>query len=101
MLSKHTAQALRKLFLCVSVLVIAGATLNMAAADKGTAKTGGNGVYSFGLWGDVPYSDLQATVGVPNLIRDMNSQDLAFTAHDGDLKAGSGTVGSVTPTICS
>jgi hypothetical protein len=36
-----------------------------------------------------PYSDTQATVGVPNLIADMNSQDLAFTAHDGDLKAGS------------
>src|SRR5262249_33890439 len=30
------------------------------------------------------------TVGVPNLIADMNSQNLAFTAHDGDLKAGSG-----------
>jgi hypothetical protein len=31
----------------------------------------------------------------------MNSQNLAFTAHDGDLKAGNGTVGSVTPTICT
>src|SRR4029077_836817 len=27
--------------------------------------------------------------GVPNLIVDMNKQDLAFTVHDGDLKAGS------------
>ena len=27
---------------------------------------------------------------MPNLIADMNKQDLAFTAHDGDLKAGSG-----------
>jgi hypothetical protein len=26
---------------------------------------------------------------VPNLIADMNKQDLAFTAHDGDLKSGS------------
>jgi hypothetical protein len=47
--------------------------------------------YAIGLWGDLPYSDLQATVGVPNLIADMNSQDLAFSVHDGDLKAGSGT----------
>ena len=31
----------------------------------------------------------------------MNSQDLAFTAHDGDLKAGNGTPNSVTPTTCS
>jgi hypothetical protein len=46
--------------------------------------------YAIGLWGDLPYSPEQATVGVPNLIADMNAQKLAFTAHDGDLKAGSG-----------
>ncbi len=45
--------------------------------------------YAIGLWGDLPYSDVQATTGVPNLIADMNSQKLAFTAHDGDLKSGS------------
>jgi hypothetical protein len=45
--------------------------------------------YAIGLWGDLPYSSTQATVGVPNLIADMNSQNLAFTAHDGDLKSGS------------
>jgi hypothetical protein len=44
--------------------------------------------YAIGLWGDLPYSDVQATTGVPNLIADMNSQVLAFTAHDGDLKSG-------------
>jgi len=46
--------------------------------------------YAFGLWGDLPYSAEQAAV-VPNLIADMNSQDLAFTAHDGDLRQGSGS----------
>src|SRR5260221_4318892 len=50
--------------------------------------------YAIGLWGDLPYSDVQAQVGVPNLIADMNSQELAFTVHDGDLKAGNGTPGS-------
>jgi hypothetical protein len=44
--------------------------------------------YAIGLWGDLPYSDIQATVGLPNLIADMNRQGLAFTVHDGDLKAG-------------
>ena len=39
--------------------------------------------YSIGLWGDLPYSAEQAAV-IPNLLADMNSQDLAFTAHDGD-----------------
>jgi hypothetical protein len=57
--------------------------------------------YAIGLWGDLPYSDVQAQVGVPHLIADMNKQDLAFTVHDGDLKAGNGTPGSVTPTTCS
>jgi hypothetical protein len=45
--------------------------------------------YAIGLWGDLPYSPLQASVGVPNLIADMNAQRLKFTVHDGDLKAGS------------
>ena len=57
--------------------------------------------YAIGLWGDLPYSDVQALTGVPNLIADMNRHDLAFTAHDGDLKAGNATVGSFTPTTCS
>jgi hypothetical protein len=57
--------------------------------------------YAIGLWGDLPYSDVQALTGVPNLIADMNRHDLAFTAHDGDLKAGNGTPGSVSPTTCS
>ena len=48
-----------------------------------------SGSYAIGLWGDLPYSTQQATVGVPNVIADMNSQNLAFTAHDGDLKNGS------------
>src|SRR6516162_7529350 len=49
-----------------------------------------NRAYAIGLWGDLPYSAEQAGV-IPNLIADMNSQDLAFTAHDGDLRQGSGS----------
>lgn len=60
------------------------------AADNQTG-IGGNGAnpYTIGLWGDLPYSTQQATVGVPNLIADMNSQNLSFSVHDGDLKSGS------------
>lgn len=47
-----------------------------------------NDAYVIGLWGDLPYSPVQATVGVPNLIADMNAQNLKFSVHDGDLKAG-------------
>jgi hypothetical protein len=44
--------------------------------------------YAIGLWGDLPYSSEQAT-GVTRLIDDMNAQNLTFSVHDGDLKAGS------------
>ena len=46
--------------------------------------------YAIGLWGDFPYSTVQANVGVPNLIAEMNAQRLAFSVHDGDLKTGNG-----------
>jgi len=59
-------------------------------AQNGQAQGHGNGrAYAIGLWGDLPYSAVQATVGVTNLIADMNSQELVFTVHDGDLKSGS------------
>ena len=54
--------------------------------------TQGGNSYSIGLWGDVPYSVHQQTIGVPNLIADMNSSHLVFTVHDGDLKQGSGSL---------
>jgi hypothetical protein len=80
--------------------------LTVTALTAGLA-LGGNGEsnkktfeYAIGLWGDLPYNDIQATTGVPNLIADMNSSNLEFTVHDGDLKAGSGITGSVTPTRC-
>jgi hypothetical protein len=81
--------------------VIAGAIAVNAWADRDDDRDDDGGSYAIGLWGDLPYSDLQAQVGVPNLIADINDQRLAFTIHDGDLKAGNGTPGSVTPTICS
>jgi hypothetical protein len=67
------------------------AVLMVAAFSTYRANAGGDGrhPYAIGLWGDLPYSSIQATVGVPNLIADMNSQNLVFTAHDGDLKSGS------------
>ena len=76
------------------------ATVVLGTASAGLSSQGVNGVggevgeaaatYAIGLWGDVPYSDIQAIVGVPNMIADMNSQKLAFTVNDGDLKQGGG-----------
>jgi hypothetical protein len=77
----------------LAALLAAAATAAVALADHpgpgGDRGDHGRGSYSIGLWGDLPYSDLQKTTGVPNLIADMNEQRLAFTAHDGDLKSGS------------
>jgi hypothetical protein len=76
------------------------ATAGLAASDNG-ATNNKTFEFSVGLWGDLPYSDVQAQKGVPNLIADMNNSDISFSIHDGDLKAGSGTPGSITPTTCS
>jgi hypothetical protein len=90
-----------------SILVVFTAALVLGSVAAGIAVAGlGNGndktfEYAVGLWGDLPYSDTQAQVGVPNLIADMNSSDIAFSIHDGDLKAGNATPGSMTPTDCS
>jgi hypothetical protein len=88
-----------------SVLLIVGAPIVAAALSAGTviasAPNEDRFDYAVGLWGDLPYSDAQATVGVPNLVADMNAADVAFSVHDGDLKAGNGTAGSRTTTTCS
>ena len=90
------------LFLSAVVAMIASAAMTSVLADQESDdRPGRNEPYVIGLWGDLPYSDVQALVGVPNLIADMNKQELAFTIHDGDLKAGNSTPGSVTPTTCS
>jgi hypothetical protein len=90
----------RKLVLVLLVALAAAVTAGIAIAGQGN---GNNKTfeYAVGLWGDLPYNDVQAQTGVPNLIADMNNSDISFSIHDGDLKAGSGTAGSVTPTTCS
>jgi hypothetical protein len=108
--SRRTSPGIRALFAVSVAVAVLGAITTGTAADGGSQgrsdrreddETEGRGTYAIGLWGDLPYSDLQAMVGVPNLIADMNSQELAFSVHDGDLKAGNGTPGSLTPTTCS
>jgi hypothetical protein len=78
-----------------AVIVTAGVALGSHPRNDRNFK------YTIGLWGDLPYSDLQATEGVPNLIADMNDSDIEFSVHDGDLKVGSGVAASTTPTTCS
>src|SRR5215813_624187 len=79
---------------------VAALTAGVALGREGD-RNKKNFQYTIGLWGDLPYSDLQALVGVPNLIADMNDSDIEFSVQDGDLKSGSGSTTSVTPTTCS
>jgi len=91
----------RTLAMAMVVAVTLGAfTTVRAYQDRDDNGTDDGERFAIGLWGDLPYSDVQAQVGIPNLIADMNSQELKLTVHDGDLKAGNGTPGSVTPTTC-
>jgi len=83
-----------------STLVLAALTLALVPPAAVAQTDDPMAPYTIGLWGDLPYSDIQATQGVPNLIADMNDSDIAFSVHDGDLKAGSGVAGSSTPSDC-
>ena len=78
-----------RLLATFAALAAAALTTTTAVAEGFEHHQDHRSIYAIGLWGDMPYSTLQATVGVPNLIADMNKYDLAFTAHDGDLKNGS------------
>jgi hypothetical protein len=78
---------LRALFALPLVVLLACAHLP-ARADGGHDDNDDHR-YAIGLWGDLPYSTEQETVGLPNLFADMNAHRLVFTVHDGDLKAGS------------
>ena len=59
----------------LAAAVTAGVTL-AAAGGRSVVHIEANShrPYAIGLWGDMPYSVEQATVGMPNLIADINSQ---------------------------
>ena len=86
-IAQFVAGATRRLTIQALVVpVLAIATLGAAHADDD------HDTYAIGLWGDLPYS-VEQEAAIPKLIADMNSRRLAFTVHDGDLKAGSGLAG--------
>ena len=87
-LDRHAAR-LRTLCtstLAATLLALTCATMALAHDDDDDDK------YAIGLWGDLPYSPAQSSVGLPNLIADMNAAKLRFSVHDGDLKQGSGSL---------
>ena len=49
----------------------------------------GNGGYSFGLWGDMPYRKAGDDANLPSVLQSINQSDIAFSIYDGDIKDGS------------
>src|SRR5215510_13188300 len=86
----HKEGFLKNTALALIAVVVAAMPITLAQGNNGVGGINGNAnaAYAIGLWGDLPYSAIQESVGLPNLIADMNSQQLAFTVHDGDLKTG-------------
>ena len=76
--STRKVQSSRKAIVLTSiVLVFAAVSSNLAFQGKsgiGGIQGNANAEYAIGLWGDLPYSDVQATVGVPNMIADSTSR---------------------------
>jgi len=52
------------------VAVATAIVTTVALADQDRDDHGRDDSYAIGLWGDLPYSDVQALTGVPNLIAD-------------------------------
>jgi hypothetical protein len=53
----------------------------------GGMSAGRTGTFDFALIGDVPYTQEEATTLFPKMIRELNSADLQFIVHDGDIKS--------------
>jgi hypothetical protein len=91
----------RRFGFLIGVLVTSAVLVAAVATGDNGKQNNKTFQYAVGLWGDLPYSDTQAQRGVPNLIADMNSSEIEFSVHDGDLKAGNATANSTTPTTCA
>jgi hypothetical protein len=67
------------LVIAIAVVLTLGTFTTVRAyqdRDNNGRNNGDGERFAIGLWGDLPYSDVQAQVGVPNFIADMNSQEL-------------------------
>lgn len=63
--------------------IAAGMSVGSASANPGS------GVFSFGLWGDMPYKKASDDAKLPAVLQSINQSDIAFSIYDGDIKDGS------------
>src|SRR5262245_18822031 len=71
----------------VGTAALGVATMAYTARPKGAQDPRGPETYTIGLFGDMPYNALGRSQ-YPALLADINAHRVAFSVHDGDLKAG-------------
>jgi hypothetical protein len=71
------------------IAIVAAALLTAGCSGGSSPRPGASTapVFSFGMFGDMPYSDAEARA-IPGLIDQMNSTNLAFTVFVGDIQGG-------------
>ena len=74
---------------CAALEIIALAAFGGAAKEREDENEDSHesGAYTIGLFGDMPYNALGKSQ-YPALLADINRAHVAFSVHDGDLKAG-------------
>jgi hypothetical protein len=85
--TKHLA-----MFWSISAAIVLAAGGRVGADRTQSSEPGdenGHRNFSFALWGDAPYADVEKTTKIPALIQDINDAKVAFTVFDGDIKNGS------------
>ena len=73
--------------IAVLMLALVAAFTSTAAFAEPKEKSGSR-EFEIGLIGDIPYNAVQEEQ-TANLFRELDSEKLAFIAHDGDIKSGS------------
>jgi hypothetical protein len=64
-------------------------SIGVSTASPAAFNASTNQVYSFGLWGDMPYARNGDIPRMAALLQNVNQSDIAFSMYDGDIKDGS------------
>ncbi len=68
---------------------LAVALVVLSCLPSAQAASSANAIFSFGLWGDMPYEKNGDASKIPALLDSLNRSDIRFSIYDGDLKDGS------------
>jgi hypothetical protein len=78
-----------QLAMAFSTVIVIMLAASLTSAGRREAGDSDERVFSFALWGDTPYSNVEKTTKIPLLIQDINKSGAVFSVFDGDIKSGS------------